>query len=80
MVREVAICLAEPPGFSHGEYQDGYGEFYEKYEENPLDELWDVLGKDTVDSNIIEFTNLAKTIFKDDTLKEMQELYMELSK
>lgn len=59
--------------------EDGYGEFYEKYE-SVSDALWDVLGRDTVDSNTIVFTDLARKVFKDSTLNEMQELYIELSK
>lgn len=59
--------------------EEGYGEFYEKYELSSDDYLWEVLGKDTVDGDIIQFNSLARTIFEEDVLKEMQELYIDLS-
>lgn len=60
--------------------EEGYGEFYENYELSVKDDLWDVLGQDTIDSDNLEFNDLARLVFENSILDEIQELFIELSK
>lgn len=58
--------------------EDGYGEFYELYVESG--EMLDVIGKDTRESNLLIISDKGLELFDDDTLKKIQELFIELSK
>lgn len=60
--------------------EEGYGEFYELYIEDFANDMWDIIGSDTRESNDIIISDKAKSLFDESTLKEIQEMYIELDK
>lgn len=58
--------------------EDGYGEFYELYVESG--DMLDVIGQDTRESNLLIISDKGYELFEDDTLKKIQEIFIELSK
>lgn len=58
--------------------EDGYGEFYELYVESG--DMLDVIGQDTRESNLLIISDKGYELFEADTLKKIQEIFIELSK
>lgn len=58
--------------------EDGYGEFYELYVESG--DMLDMIGQDTRESNLLIISDKGYELFENDTLKKIQEIFIELSK
>lgn len=60
--------------------EEGYGKFYETYIEDFANNMWDIIGQDTIENNSIVISDKGREVFDENTLKVIQELFIELNK
>lgn len=60
--------------------EQGYGVFFETYIDDCDDNMWDVVGEHVVENNLIIISDKGRELFEDSTLKEIQEIFIELDK
>lgn len=60
--------------------EEGYGKFYETYIEDFANNMWDIIGQDTIENNSIVISDKGREVFDENTLKVIQELFVELNK